>query len=70
MNAEFWDAWHRKVKELRQNEPKCTCGKKHPDKTLHYANCPYLIYWDTEFEKFQKTLGKIKQMKILREYKP
>ena len=55
MNEGFWKAWDREKKRLKELEPNCTCGKKHPDKTLHDASCPYLQFWDREFLRFRKS---------------
>jgi len=61
-NNAFWRAWEDERKELMRNAPNCTCGRKHPEKSMHYGNCPWLNYWNNEFiafmEKWKK--GEIK----------
>lgn len=48
------EVWKERERELKKQEPKCTCdgGRKHPDKTYHYADCPYLQFWNHHFNKF------------------
>lgn len=52
-NARFWEAWDQRKKELKSLELSCTCGRKHPEKTMHYAGCPYMVFWNREFLKFK-----------------
>lgn len=50
----FWREWSLRKKQIKQEEPKCTCGKKgNPDKGLHFGNCPYLNFWNKAFISFK-----------------
>ena len=64
MNEAFWIKWKIIEKDLKLTEPKCTCegGRKHPDKTYHYANCPYLQFWDEHWQNVYSEVQKRKMM--------
>lgn len=69
MNEVFWASWKEKERELRKNEPKCTCngGRKHPDKCYHYPVCPYVKYWDFHFRKAWDSAKQRKTMQTIME---
>lgn len=64
MNEVFWLSWKAKQKELKKVEPKCTCnsGRKHPHKTYHYVDCPFLKFWN---QHFREHWDSVRQQKLV-----
>jgi len=54
----FFDGWRLKKRQLAKLAPKCICGVKHPERTYHYASCPWLKFWNEQFLKFKEEYGK------------
>jgi hypothetical protein len=54
IKQDIWVEWHKREKELEDNEPKCICGLKDYKRGYHYMKCPYLNYWADVWIKFAK----------------
>jgi hypothetical protein len=62
ISEQFWKEWHIREKQLKKKAPKCTCGFKNPEKTAHYAECPYLQFWNEKFTEFKDNWRRTKSL--------